>query len=223
MLRIQNFLSKIRSTIHPPLNLIKMKKPLFVTMSLCLALLSVSCKKDDVEVPEEENEVEEFTYVEFIFTNVNNPSDVSKGVWEDADGFGPQEPLILQHPVLNANTTYKLTFVFENRLLDPVYDLMPEILDEADEHQVFFEFDEDLFLSPTGTGNITNPNGEVNYNDYDENGLPVGLETLWITAAPVQDASFRAVLGHQPGVKSATSTWDSGDIDWDIRFSINVQ
>lgn len=199
-----------------------MKKPLFVMTSLCLALLSVSCKKDDVEVPEEENEVEEFTYIEFIFTNVNDSSDVAKGIWEDADGFGPQEPVILQHPVLKANSLYRLNFVFENRLLDPVYDLMPEILDEADEHQLFFEFDESLFISPTGTGNITNPTGEINYNDYDENGLPLGLETFWTTAGAQQGAQFRAILGHQPGVKSATSTWNSGDIDWDIRFSIDV-
>lgn len=201
-----------------------MKKPLFYSLASILfaSFLFVSCEKDDIDVPEEENEVEEFTYIEFIFTNVNDPTDVSKGIWEDEDGFGPMEPVILQHPELSANTTYRLTFVFENRLLDPVYDLMDEILDEADEHQIFFAFDEDLFTSPVGNGNIDDRDGPINYEDSDQNGLPVGLETTWTTGAPIDDAKFRAILGHQPGVKTATSTWDSGDIDWDITFSIDV-
>jgi len=186
-------------------------------------LLFTACNDDDdLPPPQAENEVEEFTYIEFIFTNVNDSTDVRKGIWEDEDGFGPMEPVILQHPVLAASSIYRLTFVFENRLLTPVYNLMDEIIEEADEHQVFFAFDEGMFISPEGIGNIQDRNGPINYNDFDDNGLPVGLETLWLTGTAVQGASFRAVLGHQPGVKSATSTWDSGDIDWDITFVIDV-
>ncbi|MCH8555173.1 MAG: GTP cyclohydrolase [Schleiferiaceae bacterium] len=198
-----------------------MKKSFSLVLLFCATLL-LSCEKDTIAAPEPENEVEEFTYIEFIFTNENDPADVAKGIWEDPDGFGPQEPSILQQPQLKPNTTYLLTFVFENRLLSPVYNLMPEILDEADEHQVFFAFDEALFTSPTGTGNIADRNGAINYEDVDENVLPVGLQTLWTTAGPQQDRNFRAVLAHQPGVKSATSSWDSGDIDWDITFSVTI-
>lgn len=189
------------------------------------AFVLVGCKKDeeeDLAPPEAENEVEEFTYIEFIFTNENDPEDVTKGIWEDEDGFGPLEPVILQHPTFRANTTYRLTFVFENRLLTPVYNLWEEIKDEDDEHQVFFAFDEGLFTNPEGIGNISDNTNPINYQDFDENGLPVGLETLWTVADVQEGALFRAVLGHQPGVKGPNSTWDSGDIDWDITFIIHV-
>lgn len=191
---------------------------------LMMLIFATSCSSDDdgVAPPAEENPVEEFTNIEFTFTNIEDENDVTKGIWEDVDGFGPIAPVILQHPQFKANTTYKLTFVMENRLVDPVEDLVEEIQDEDDEHQFFFMFDESLFSDPEGIGNIEDRDGQINYLDFDENGLPLGLETLWTTAGAQQNAMFRAVLGHQPGVKSATSTWDSGDIDWDITFDINV-
>ena len=188
-----------------------------------ILLFLASCDKDDDFDPEEENEVEEFTNIEFIFTNVDDPTDVSKGIWEDEDGFGPIEPVIIQHPVLKPNTTYRLTFLMENRLVTPVEDVLEEIQDEDDEHQLFFKFDESLFSDPTGNGNIDDRDGAINYKDFDDNGLPLGLITEWTTADVQTGSNFRAVLAHQPGVKSATSTWDSGDIDWDITFSINVE
>lgn len=203
----------------------KMKKYLSfpITFMLFGAFLFTSCNDDDdVAPPAEENPVEEFTYIEFIFTNVDDPNDVTKGIWEDEDGFGPMEPVILQHPVFSAETTYKLTFVMENRLVTPFEDLREEVEDEDDEHQIFFAFDETLFSDPEGNGNIDDRDSPINYLDFDENGLPLGLETLWTTGSPQEGAFYRAVLGHQPGVKGPDSTWDSGDIDWDITFSIDV-
>jgi hypothetical protein len=110
----------------------------------------------------------------------------------------------------------------ENRLVNPVADIKEEILDEADEHQIFFTFNDGMFTSPSGVGNIANNNGAINYLDFDQNGLPLGLETEWTTTGPQNGASFRAVLGHLAGVKTANSSWNSGDIDWDITWSINI-
>jgi hypothetical protein len=204
-----------------------LKKGIRVPLMLLLAasVTLSSCRDDDEDLapPPPENEVEEFTYIEFIFTNIENPNDVRKGIWEDEDGFGPLEPVFLQHPTLEANTAYRLTFVMENRLVDPVEDVMEEILEEADEHQIFFEFSENLFTSPTGIGNIADRNNPINYVDFDENGLPLGLETTWTTAGPQVNTPFRTVLAHKPGVKSATSTWNSGDVDWDITFNVTVE
>ncbi|MFN6946406.1 MAG: hypothetical protein ACK4ND_15770 [Cytophagaceae bacterium] len=191
---------------------------------LLLALFSLAaCIKEDIAPPIEENEVEEFTYIEFIFTNQNTPGDVVKGIWEDEDGFGPKEPVILQHPVLKTGQTYILTYVMENRLMNPVENVLEEIKDEEDEHQLFYAFDENVFASPVGIGNIHDRNGVINYLDFDENNLPIGLKTEWTTGAPVENAKFRAVLAHQPGVKSATSSYDSDDIDWDITFNLTIE
>jgi hypothetical protein len=201
------------------------KRALAYPMAFALAgsLFITSCNKEELEAPEEENVVEEFTNIEFIFTNVNDPNDVSKGIWEDEDGFGPMEPVIKQHPKLKANQTYNLTFLMENRLVSPVENVLEEIMDEDDEHQIFFAFDEGMFSSPEGVGNIADNSGQINYLDFDDNGLPLGLQTEWTTAGPVTEAKFRAVLAHKPDVKGPNSSWNSGDIDWDITFSIDIQ
>lgn len=194
-----------------------------MTFALAGSLFITSCNKDELEAPEEENVVEEFTNIEFIFTNVNDANDVSKGIWEDEDGFGPMEPVILQHPTLKAEETYKLTFLMENRLVTPVENVLEEILDEDDEHQIFFAFDEGMFSSPEGVGNIADNSGQINYLDFDDNGLPLGLQTEWTTADSKTGAKFRAILAHKPGVKDANSSWNSGDIDWDITFDMTIE
>lgn len=202
--------------------LTKMSKHLLALVMMAFLFTACSSDDDGVAPPDEENPVEEFTNVEFIFTNVEDPNDETRGIWEDEDGFGPMEPVILQHPEFKPNTTYRLTFIMENRLVTPVEDVTEDILDEDDEHQMFFAFSESLFSDPEGIGNIQDRDGAINYLDFDDNGLPLGLQTEWTTAEAQTDATFRAVLGHQPGVKSDTSTWDSGDIDWDITFTVNV-
>jgi hypothetical protein len=191
---------------------------LFISFLFSLA----SCRKD-IEPPLEENEVEEFTYIEFLFTNTADASDVRKAIWIDADGFGPGEPVVTQNPVLAPNTTYELTFVMENRLVSPAFNLLGEIEDEKDEHQIFFEFTAGFFTSPTGSGNIQDRNGAINYLDTDNNGLPIGLRTLWTTGDNLTNGTMRILLGHQPGVKTSTSTWDSGDIDWDITLNLSIR
>ena len=201
------------------------RKALVYPMAFALtgSLFITSCNKDELEAPEKENVVEEFTNIEFIFTNVNDANDISKGIWEDEDGFGPMEPVILQHPTLKAEETYKLTFLMENRLVTPVENVLEEILDEDDEHQIFFAFDEGTFSSPTGVGNIADNSGEINYLDFDDNGLPLGLETKWTTAGSKTGAKFRAILAHKPDVKGPNSAWNSGDIDWDITFDMTIE
>jgi hypothetical protein len=64
----------------------------------------------------------------------------------------------------------------------------------------------------------------VNYNDFDENSLPVGLSTSWTTECVEENVSgkFRLVLKHQPDIKSATSTAEDGGTDLDLEWDINV-
>lgn len=202
----------------------KISSKLAALLMLLMIFVATACssENDGVAPPNEENVVEEFTYIEFIFTNTADENDVTKGIWEDEDGFGPIAPTILQHPEFKANTTYRLTLMMQNRLITPFGDLTIEVKEEDDEHQIYFEFEESLFSDPDGIGNIDDRNGAINYLDFDSNGLPLGLETLWTTSGAQQNGMFRAVLGHQPDVKSDTSTWDSGDIDWDITFTINT-
>lgn len=100
-----------------------------------------------------------------------------------------------------------------------------EIKGEDDEHQLFFGFDEGAFANPAGNGNIDNASDAIQYLDKDENGLPLGLETLWKTAdKELTKGKFTVYLKHQPdGVKTATSTSNDGESDFELTFELNIQ
>ena len=176
---------------------------------------------NEAEAPEEENEVEIFTDVELIFTAEDGT--VVRALAEDpTGGLGINSAFTVQPFTLKANTTYTLTFELVNRLVSPVEDVQLEIIDEADEHQMFFEFTNNAFSSPAGNGNIQNRNGAINYLDFDQNGLPLGLRTSWTTGGPLQNGTFRVWLAHQPGVKTAFSSANDGDVDFDITFPMTI-
>lgn len=176
----------------------------------------------EAEAPEEENEVEIFTDVELIFTA--DDGTVVRALAEDpTGGLAVNSSFTVEPIILKSNTTYVLTFELLNRLVSPVEDVQLEIKEEDDEHQMFFEFTENVFSSPTGIGNIQNRDGAINYLDFDRNGLPLGLKTKWTTADPQESATFRVWLAHQPGVKTATSSTQDGDVDFDITFPLIIE
>lgn len=107
---------------------------------------------------------------------------------------------------------------------DHAEDIGAEIAEEADEHQFFFAFSNDAFANPTGDGNIDNASDAINYNDSDENGNPLGMNTSWETSSSaLSGGSFTVRLQHQPGVKTASSGADDGDSDFDLTFVLNIE
>ncbi|WP_238531821.1 hypothetical protein [Nitritalea halalkaliphila] len=192
------------------------------TLLLAVFMIGLGFACSEAEAPEEENEVEIFTDVELIFT-AEDGSHVVRALAEDpTGGLGIDSRFTVEPITLRPNTAYILTFELLNRLVSPVEDVQKEIRDEDDEHQMFFEFTRDVFSDPMGIGNIEDRDGAINYLDFDDNGLPLGLKTRWVTGGPVMGAEFRVWLAHQPGVKSATSTATDGDVDFDITFELNI-
>ena len=107
---------------------------------------------------------------------------------------------------------------------DHAEDIGAEIAEEADEHQFFFAFSNDAFANPTGDGNIDNASDAINYNDSDENGNPLGMNTSWETSSSaLSGGSFTVRLQHQPGVKTASSGANDGDSDFDLTFVLNIE
>lgn len=188
---------------------------------LAVGVLFTGC--DDDDAPEPENLPEVITDVKLIFTNDADASDVVEARAQDPDGEGVEELEILDQITLKTNTTYTLTYEIFNNLETPGEDIGAEILDEDNEHQVFFSFTEGAFTSPTGDGNIDSASDPINYNDQDENGLPVGLSTTWTTSAAATTGMFTARLQHQPDVKTATSGSTDGDTDFDLMFTLNIE
>ena len=192
---------------------------------LFAALVITSCSDDDDEAPEEENEVEVITNFNLIFTNTDDASDIVMARAVDPDGAGIQELEILDEITLSVDTEYTLTLSILNAL-DPadVEDIGDEILEEDNEHQFFFGFTDGIFSSPTGDGNIDATADAIDYNDEDENGLPVGLSTSWTTVdTPTEGGTFRVRLQHQPDLKSATTGATDGDTDVDLTFDLNIE
>jgi hypothetical protein len=185
----------------------------------------IGCSTEDDIAPEEENEVEVFTDVTLIFTNMADNSDVVRASAQDPDGTGIQELQILDAITLAADTEYTLTYEILNAL-DPtdIENIGDEILEEDNEHQFFFSFTENVFANPTGNGNIDATADPINYNDADENGNPVGLSSTWTTSSTASsEASFTVRLQHQPDVKTATSGSNDGDTDFALTFALNIQ
>ena len=212
----------------------KFKK--FGLMTLAFGAFALtSCEKEETTTPEEEYDHEVITDVHLVFTNAADSTEVLEFHAQDPDGEGIQPLTVLDTITLDTNKTYTLTFEILNTLEDDHHDhdhkmqgdeegedIAAEILEEADEHQIFFGFSNDAFANPMGDGNIDNASDAINYNDQDSQGNPIGLNTSWTTGSEVSNGSFRVVLQHQPGVKTATSSINDGDSDFDITFVLNI-
>ena len=59
-----------------------------------------------------------------------------------------------------------------------------EIEEEAEEHQFFYAFTNDIFTSPSGNGNIDNASDPI--IDVDGNGNPIGLLSTWNTGSVIK-------------------------------------
>ncbi len=196
-----------------------MKKALKLLSLLSLiSLITIfnGCKDDD---PEPENIPELITKVVLRFTPVGGTPVVVSAT--DPDGEGSQN-LQIDGPInLSKGTTYTLTIELINGLYnegEDGYDVTEEVREEGDEHQLFFGWSNEVFSSPTGTGNISRT-GIVNYQDEDDNGRPIGLTTSWTTAASSTTGnSFTVLLKHQPNIKSSSTTSIDGETDLDITF-----
>lgn len=191
-------------------------------LSLALLVFTSACSDDDEPVREDTPEL--ITKVILTFTPEGGGADVIATA-TDPDGVGLQN-LTTDGPIeLNASTRYVLTIELLNELASPgsaAYNITEEVEEEGDEHMLFFSWTDNVFSDPAGNGNIDNRADALNYDDEDVNSLPIGLTTSWTTSTPAS-GTFRVVLKHQPGLKSATSTVNDGETDLDIDFDINIQ
>ena len=173
---------------------------------------------------EEGDEEEEEVINEVVLTfTPQGEGDVVTASFFDADGEGVGAPMI-DSIILAEGVSYDLAVTLTNTLGAEPEDVTEEIMEEDDEHQFFFSFTDGIFSDPSGDGNVDNGADPINYSDMDENGLPVGLSTVW-TAGGHTDTpgEFNLVLKHQPGQKSATSDVNVGGTDLDITLPLIIE
>jgi hypothetical protein len=165
-------------------------------------LLLQSCNKEDPKPP---NEEELITTVEVKLSPTGGGIPVTLKFF-DADGeLGSIAPLFTVSGPLKASTTYAAIIELTNETINPHGDISAEVAEEANDHLFCFDVD----------GNI-----DIDYNDEDDNGLPLGLITSWVTGQP-GDAVVTISLLHQAGTKTGQCP-GVGDTDVEVSFNLTV-
>jgi len=193
----------------------------FLALVLGLILME-GCSSED---PQKEDTPELITKATLTFTPTGG-GPIVIATATDPDGEGVQD-LSIDGPIdLEAGKQYVLSIELINGLVgvgQPGYSITEEVEEEGGEHMFFFAWSGAVFQTPAGDGNIDNRTDQVDYVDLDGGGLPIGLITTWTSSSVIATGTFRVVLKHQPGTKTATSGSTVGETDLDLTFSINVQ
>jgi hypothetical protein len=171
-------------------------------MLLATLLLLESCDKDD---PERVNEEEVITTVTVTLTPDGGGIPVILKFFDEDGVNGSIDPIYTVTGPLVSSTPYSGKIELLNETEDPAEDITLEVEEEANDHLFCF----------TTAGNIA-----IDYKDADDNGLPVGITTLWVTGAP-GEAEVTITLRHQSGTKTGVCP-GSGESDVEVVFNVSI-
>lgn len=166
-----------------------------------------SCSNDDSPVIEEEL----ITTLTATFVGGGQTITLTS---RDADGDGPNAPVITVNGNFAPSTTYTGTVQFLNELENPAENITEEIEEKDLEHQVFYQ--------------ISNSLGIFSYNDFDSNGKPLGLLFTFTTGANTGTGNITITLRHllnknAAGVSEGNITNAGGSTDIEVTFPVIVQ
>lgn len=121
-----------------------------------MLLFLLACLDPEKHDHDHDHENEVITTLTLTLTDSENNE--QEATWADPENDG--DPTV-DSISLVLGETYSVSVSFWNELENPAEELTQEILDEADEHQIFFD-GEDLIAH--------------SYDDQDGNGNPIGIE-----------------------------------------------
>ncbi len=187
----------------------------------------MSCNKTDPKPePPANNE-------ELITTCILQLTDSASGLknsyaYLDLDGPGGTAPTFGGDKqsdsllVLKKTSVYYARLILLNQTKQPVDTVSNEVLEEAEDHRVFFNPEDHLVvhLQPF-TIQLKNPLLQIVYADTDVNQKPLGLQTRWypMETSPAS-APLKIVLKHQPGVKNGN--FAPGETDLEVVFKVRI-
>ncbi len=191
------------------------------TLLVLLILFIASCEKSDTPVVE--NEMEVFTNATILVTNLSDNSsttyvfEVEAHAHDDHGAVAPSEgdDDHGEHTEIElaANSEYEFAITFQNNTdaSNPI-DMTEEVIEEADDHHVFYEFADSSLTYESTTGDT-----------IDSSGNPLNLVTKWTTTTgAVIDVA--AYLFHIPTSKVGTTRADfGGAVDVEIDFEAHVE
>jgi len=171
-----------------------------------LTLAMLGCSDDDT-TPEIINEDELITTV--ILTLTPDSGDQVVLTTIDLDGDGPDEPVTTVVGSFSENTQYQGVVQFLNETEDPAEDITQEVIEEADEHQVFYTISEGLNIQTT-------------YEDQDSQGNPLGVQITLSTGA-ASEGSLTVTLRHEPVKPNDGLDSAGGETDISTSFDVSIQ
>ena len=171
-----------------------------------LSIAMIGCSDDDT-APEVINDEELITTVILTLTQESGDQVVLTTV--DLDGDGPDEPVTTVVGNFSQNTQYQGAVQFLNETEDPAEDITEEVIEEADEHQVFYTVSEGLNITTT-------------YQDFDSNDNPLGVN-ITLETGEASSGSLTVTLRHEPvkpndGLESA-----GGETDITTSFDVTIE
>ncbi|MCL9770609.1 type 1 periplasmic binding fold superfamily protein [Flavobacterium sp. HXWNR69] len=183
-----------------------MKNLKLIALLVIPTLFSTSCSNDDSAVNEDE-------VITTITTTLIGGGQTITLTSRDADGDGPNAPIVTVSGNLVAGTTYSGSTTFVNELANPSEDITEEIALEGADHQVFYQL-------PSTVGTLT-------YTDTDESGKPIGLNFTLVTGSAGTTGTLIVTLRHLPnksasGVAAGDITNAGGNTDAAVTFPIEV-
>jgi hypothetical protein len=178
---------------------------------LALGMLITSCGDDDPVIP---NEEELITTVSLSFFDpvTMDPINNISATFRDLDGDGGDAPVI-DDLTLDANTRYLMALEFTNELEEPAEDITEEVIEEGDEHQVFFS--------------VSGADLDVDYADADVLGQPLGVQSFF-NSGQASSGQLTIVLRHMPdktaaGVADGDIANAGGETDIEVTFNVAIQ
>lgn len=186
-----------------------MKSVKLVSIFSLLAVFASCSDDDDVQIINEEEVITTLTV-----NLVNNVSgDVKTLQYQDFDGDGPDAPIITADN-LEANATYTGNIEFLNESVTPVEDITVEVVEEGQEHQVFF-------IAPATL------NADFTYADTDADNNPIGVE-FTLTTGEASNGTLSIILIHDgdkfaEGAAQGNIDNVGGETDIEANFSIVIE
>ena len=175
------------------------------SMYALLAIAMVGCSDDDAPVVINQEEV--ITTVVLTLTPQSGNQVVLTTI--DLDGDGPDVPETSVSGSFSENTQYQGAVRFLNETETPAEEITDEVLEEADEHQVFYTISEGLNITTT-------------YLDFDSNGNPLGINITLVTGE-ASSGSLTVTLRHEPVKPNDGLDSAGGETDVTTTFDVSIE
>ena len=177
------------------------------SMYALLAIAMVGCSDDDA-APLPVNEEEVITTV--ILTLTPESGDQVVLTTQDLDGDGPDEPETTVSGSFSENTQYQGAVRFLNETETPAEEITDEVIEEADEHQVFYTISDGLNITTTYLA------------PFDSNDNPLGVNISLLTGE-ASSGSLTVTLRHEPVKPNDGLDSAGGETDITTTFDVTIE